>query len=123
MIQTNNLMGVINSLDIICKHKFKLYSFVKFLLYFFIASNQIVLFSQINENIFNKVIIDVDGETVFSVYKITQDHQGYIWMTTNLGLIRYDGIEGKKYYSDASPFNSIEALYVGSQGDIWVGNL
>jgi len=119
--QTDNLMGVIKSLDFICNHKFKLYSYVKFLLYFFIASNQIVLFSQTYENNFNKVIIEVDGETVFSVYKITQDHQGYIWMTTNLGLIRYDGIEGKKYYIDSSRFNSVEALYVDSQGDIWVG--
>jgi GDP-L-fucose synthase len=69
MIQTNNLMGVIKSLGSICNHKLKLYSFVKFLLYFFIASNQIVLFSQINENNFNKVIIEVDGEIVFDTEK------------------------------------------------------
>ena len=125
VIQTNNLMGIIiKSFDIFCNHKFKLYSFVKFLLYFFITSNQIVLFSQINENNFNKVIIEIDGETVFDVYKITQDHQGYIWMKTNLGLIRYDGIEGKKYDSDASSndYNFVDALYVDSQGDIWIGN-
>ena len=123
VIQSNNLMGVIiKSLNIFCNHKFKLYNFVKFLFYFFIATNQIVLFSQTNENNFNKVIIEVDGDPVLSVYKITQDHQGYIWMSTNLGLIRYDGIEGKKYDINSASNVSNNPFYVDSQGDIWIGN-
>lgn len=113
-----NLLGVIKCLKSID------YRFTKYLLFLLITTNHLVLFSQTNENNFNKVIIEVDGETVNSVYKITQDHQGYIWMKTNLGIIRYDGIEGKKYYSDttSNDFTRIDALYVDSQGDIWVGS-
>ncbi len=128
-------MKTIISLDIFCNYVPKLlgvikclksidYRFTKYFLFLLIATNHFVLFSQTNENNFNKVIIEVDGETVTSVYKITQDHQGYMWMKTNLGLIRYDGIEGKKYYSDSSSndFTRIDALYVDSQGDIWIGS-
>jgi len=83
-----------------------------------------VSISQQNESEFKKVIIEIDGETVFDVFKITQDYQGYIWMKTNLGLIRYDGIEAKKYYSDSSSndSNRISDVYVDSQGEIWIGS-
>lgn len=82
-----------------------------------------LLQAQFDEHSFKKIIIEIDGEEVYDVNAITQDHQGYIWMATNLGLIRYDGLEGKKYFSDPSSndYNGISALHVDSQGDIWIG--
>jgi len=102
------------------------YRFVKSLIYIIILSNFFEVNAQFNEDIFNKVSIEIDGEDIFNIYEITQDHQGYIWMATNLGLIRYNGIEGKKYeikrdnsYSIAN--DDIWFLYVDDLGDLWIG--
>lgn len=75
---------------------------------------------------FKKINIEIDGEQVFDVYEITQDYQGYIWMNTNLGLIRYNGFEGKKYDIKRNDFSLtfndyIEALYVDHLGELWIG--
>ena len=85
------LFGEINCLNTIGG------GFVKILLYFFTISNCFALHAQNNENTFKKIIIEIDGEEVYDVSKITQDSHGYLWMATNLGLIRYDGLEAKKY--------------------------
>ncbi|NNK73139.1 MAG: response regulator [Flavobacteriaceae bacterium] len=82
--------------------------------------------AQQNDAKFSKVNIEIDGEAVFDVYRITQDKQGYMWMDTNLGLIRYDGFEGKKYKlrksrSNESSEDWIRSLVVDSQGTLWVG--
>jgi len=73
--------------------------------------------AQHNQNIFDKIKIEIEGEDIYDVYAITQDHQGYIWMGTNLGLIRYDGIEGKIYHPD-TPY----LLYLDSHDDLWIGH-
>lgn len=75
---------------------------------------------------FKKMSIEIEGEEVFDVNKITQDHHGYIWLATNLGLIRFNGIEGKKYEiarDDPSPIanDDILFLYVDDPGDLWIG--
>ena len=130
-------MKPIKSLDIICNSEFKLfgvvngsiaigYRFMKYLLLFLIISNYYVVNAQFDENNFKKTLIEIDGEEVFNVNIITQDHQGYIWMSTNLGLIRYDGIEGKRYefsndYSISTINYYVQALLVDHLGDIWVG--
>jgi len=102
------------------------YRFMKNLLYFLIITNCFALQAQFNENTFEKIIIEIDGEEVFDVYKITQDHQGYLWMVTNLGLIRYDGLEGKKYEitrssSSSMAYDYIECIYADYLGDLWIG--
>ena len=86
-----------------------------------------VINAQYNENDFKKVFIEIDGEQVFDVSVITQDQQGYLWLATNLGLVRYDGIEGKKYQytsgdSSSISFDYIESLYVDYLGKIWIGS-
>jgi signal transduction histidine kinase/ligand-binding sensor domain-containing protein/AraC-like DNA-binding protein len=87
--------------------------------FFFINS----AFAQTDTNGFEKVKIEIDGEEVFNINLITQDQQGYIWLATNLGLIRYDGLDGKLYYDRQSEFSNdnIEILYVDSFGDLWIG--
>ena len=47
-------------------------------------------------------------------------------MVTNLGLIRYNGLEGKKYEIkrddfSLSSYDFIGSLYVDHLGDIWIG--
>jgi ligand-binding sensor domain-containing protein/serine phosphatase RsbU (regulator of sigma subunit) len=80
--------------------------------------------AQNNQNIFDKIEIEIEGEKIYDVYAITQDPQGYMWMRTNLGLVRYDGIEGKIYTSESlstSP-QTYYNFYVDSQDDFWIGH-
>lgn len=130
-------MKAIKSIEFICNYKLKSlgivkclkdidYRFVKYLLFFIIISNYFIANAQSNENDFKKIRIEIDGEEVFDVNAITQDHQGYMWMATNLGLIRYNGLEGKKYYNkviDSTSFESydIRSLFVDYLGDVWIG--
>ncbi len=102
------------------------YRFVKFLAYCSILSNFFAVNAQSNEHIFNKVQVEIDGEEVFNVNAIVQDNQGYVWLSTNLGLIRYNGLEGKKYDlgsggATSEAYNNIETLYVDHFGDVWIG--
>ncbi len=101
------------------------YRFRKFLVYSSILLNYVAVNAQFNENIFNKVLIEIDEEEVFDMSAIAQDHKGYIWMATNLGLIRYNGLEGKKYNNriNDAPIvkDDIQTLFVDSEGDLWIG--
>ncbi|MFI5219112.1 MAG: two-component regulator propeller domain-containing protein [Bacteroidia bacterium] len=61
-----------------------------------------------------------------SVYSIVQDKQGFLWMATQDGLCRYDGLQFKIYRDD--PFdtttlttNFITSLLVDNNGWLWVG--
>ena len=103
------------------------YRFLKYLIFLIILSNYFVLRAQSSENNFDKILIEIDGEQVHDVGAITQDHKGYIWMATNFGLVRYNGLESTKYYSsiyDAPNDKAdIRTLFVDSQGDLWIGAL
>ncbi len=49
-----------------------------------------------------------------------------MWMATNLGLIRYNGIDAEKIYKNINDtYNGtgeVKALLVDSQGDLWMGS-
>lgn len=114
------MFGAENCINVV-RHRF-----MKHLLYLFIILINSTIHAQFDENIFKKMLIEIDGEQIFDINAITQDHQGYIWMATNLGLIRYDGFEGKKYYnkvidSTSFEFYDINTLFIDSQGDMWIG--
>lgn len=101
--------------------------FVKILFGFLLITNQFIVHAQYTESTFKKIFIEIDGEEVFDVSIITQDHRGYIWMATNFGLIRYNGLEGKKYPyltgdSSSIAFDYIESLYVDHIGEMWIGS-
>ncbi len=62
-----------------------------------------------------------------TVTDIVQDHQGYIWLATEDGLVRYDGYNSVTYVnipgdSTSLSQNRVEKLYVDSTGDLWVGS-
>ena len=83
---------------------------------------------------FQKVHIEIEAEEFISFTAIAQDQEGYLWLGTNNGLIRYDGYSGKVYRNDKGDSTSlggaqimdigsdpIHLLHVDSRGDLWVG--
>jgi signal transduction histidine kinase/DNA-binding response OmpR family regulator/ligand-binding sensor domain-containing protein len=70
-----------------------------------------------------------DGLPGNSVADIAQDQQGYLWLATHGGLVRYDGYEFKIYYPFAPSErkhafdNFIYCLHPTSDGKIWAGSL
>jgi signal transduction histidine kinase/ligand-binding sensor domain-containing protein len=50
-----------------------------------------------------------------NIYQILKDSKGYLWISTNLGLVRYDG-----YVFENFGVNSkIDAMAVSSHGNVW----
>ncbi len=74
-------------LKIFSKHDLILLSIHLFFLIF-----PFVSFAQYHELNFQKIPIEIDGVSYYpNVVSITQDQSGFLWMTTNEGLIKYDG--------------------------------
>lgn len=80
-----------------------------------LASKKIV-FEKLPENL---------GLSQSSINTLLQDRDGYLWIGTWSGLIRYDGYNTTVYHSDNTPgtlkSNLISTLYEDSFGHIWVG--
>ena len=67
-----------------------------------------------------------DGMPSTYVVDITQDQEGFIWLGTFDGLVKYDGYQFLTFRNipgDSTSLNdnSIEAIYVDFTGDLWVG--
>ena len=64
-----------------------------------------------------------NGLSQSTVYSILQDHTGFIWMGTKVGLCRYDGNFFKVYSHNNSKLGSdfITSLYQSEDDLIWVG--
>lgn len=61
------------------------------------------------------------------VMQVEQDSSGYIWMISDLGLLRWDGSEIKYYFnipgdSTSLSTNDLYSLAVDHQGSVWVGS-
>ncbi len=64
-----------------------------------------------------------DGLPVNSINKIIQTSDGYIWLGTFDGLVRFDGVQFKVYKSaeyEGLPSNRIVDIIEASDGSIWV---
>ena len=70
-------------------------------------------------------VLDIEnGLPQNSVQAIVQTEDGYIWMGTQEGLVRYDGINFKVFdNSNQSLFatNDIRSLLTDSKGNLWIG--
>jgi len=58
-----------------------------------------------------------------SITCLTQDHQGYLWMGTPQGLIRFDGVRFVTFESDASPAmarGSVQKMISDDSGAVWI---
>jgi ligand-binding sensor domain-containing protein len=66
------------------------------------------------------------GLPQISVTAIVQDDQGFIWLGTQNGLARFDGLNFKVYNTANTPAlssNLISALHFDSQQRLWIGTV
>lgn len=66
-----------------------------------------------------------DGLSQSTVWEITQDRNGFIWMATADGLNRYDGSTFTTFRhqpdrANSLPTNDISTLYADRRGNLWV---
>lgn len=77
--------------------------------------------------VFNKII--TPEETSFGVVTgITQDSEGYIWLSTNKGIYKYDGYKLTNFKNDpinpkSISSNHAECLLSNPDGTLWIGTL
>ncbi|MBP7864813.1 MAG: hypothetical protein KA419_02605 [Acidobacteria bacterium] len=60
-----------------------------------------------------------------TVHRILQTRDGFLWIGTESGLVRFDGIEFRLFNRANTPAlsrNSIQGLYEDRKGTLWVGN-
>jgi signal transduction histidine kinase/ligand-binding sensor domain-containing protein len=67
---------------------------------------------------------DADGRPFGAVYSIVQDADGYLWIGTNAGLLRFDGTRFTQWEAIGSgslPNMPVTSLCLGADGSLWVG--
>ena len=76
---------------------------------------------QLNELHFNHLSIK-DGLPEAMVNASLQDKEGYMWIGTQAGLVRYDGYATKLYKFDLDdPIHSlVNAIYEDRSGELWI---
>jgi ligand-binding sensor domain-containing protein len=53
---------------------------------------------------------------------VAQGHDGYLWLGTRFGLVRFDGVEFTQWKVEGLPQNSpVTALRTARDGSLWVG--
>src|SRR5262245_33551934 len=65
-----------------------------------------------------------DGFTDGAIGSITQTPDGYLWLGTDVGLLRFDGVKVIPWQSVSNqplPATRISALLSGRDGTLWIG--
>ncbi len=66
----------------------------------------------------------VSGLPSDHVYFIMQDHNGYLWLSTDKGVIKYDGYHLKTFNLSSGLYNDdIWALFEDNRSRIWLSNI
>ncbi|MBK6681625.1 MAG: hypothetical protein IPG53_17290 [Ignavibacteriales bacterium] len=89
---------------------------------FLLASSAV--YPQFRPYKFKRITLE-DGLSQSSVGRIFEDKQGFIWISTEDGLNRYDGSSIKVYRHSPSDSNSIMSSWVGGfledkHGNLWM---
>lgn len=95
-----------------------------FLLYLFLLGIYAPLFAQsflTDARLFS----EEDGLSGRYITDVQEDHQGFIWISTWLGLNRFDGFEFKKYPKEdyGLRHNKYEHLLIDPKGNIWLAQM
>lgn len=62
-----------------------------------------------------------DGLPSLTIYQITQDNEGYIWMASDKGVGKFDGYQFQNFtIQDGIPANDIKELFIDSKNRIWL---
>ena len=74
----------------------------------------------------DRVFLRIAAPEAADATAMVQDSQGYLWVGTQAGLMRWDGYRFRSYALDpdapgALPDNFITALYIDTSGRLWVG--
>lgn len=65
-----------------------------------------------------------DGLPSNTVYSITQDKDGYIWIGTDAGVTKFDGINFKTYtVEDGLPSNEVIHMFCDSKNRVWLSTM
>ncbi len=65
-----------------------------------------------------------DGFTKGTIFSITQTPDGYLWLGTEFGLLRFDGVQANPWQppdGEQLPSSWIKTLLVGRDGTLWIG--
>ena len=65
-----------------------------------------------------------DGFPAGYAESFAQTPDGYLWLGTEFGLVRFDGVRGVDWQPSDNqqlPSNSVRALLVGRDGSLWIG--
>ena len=69
-----------------------------------------------------KYFIEKDGFTTNGVRGILEDMKGNIWVASNVGVFKYDGVSFENYTSKDGLYNDYtNTIYEDRNGSIWVG--
>ena len=65
-----------------------------------------------------------DGLPSNTVYSVTQDKDGYLWIGTDAGVSKFDGINFKTYnIDDGLPSNEVFQVFCDSKNRIWLSTM
>ncbi len=76
------------------------------------AQNRLTHFEHITQD---------QGLSSNSICSILQDQKGFLWIGTEFGLNRYDGLSFKTYQSPVISSNTVSSLYEDNNGNLWIG--
>lgn len=77
-----------------------------------------LLFSQLQV----KNYFSITGKKDISVNVIAQDFTGYLWLGTNEGIYKFDGLNGMQVGKETAALKKeISALFIDSKETIWIG--
>ena len=65
-----------------------------------------------------------EGFTRGSIHSLAQTPDGYLWLGTELGLVRFDGVRAVPWQPPANqhlPSNNVLGLLVSRDGSLWIG--
>lgn len=72
---------------------------------------------------FMRQFTDEDGLPSSTIYNITQDLKGFLWIGTKNGICRYDGTKFITYYPKSAKDGEFIGIYIAPDGGVWAWNL